>query len=70
MAAVVGQEHGVVGSHMDAVRPRILTLAPGSQKVALAIEDDHRVFTAVEDINIIVAVDADPANLLKGPAVE
>jgi hypothetical protein len=54
---------------VDTGSSRILSLAPRPQKVALAIEDDHRVLTAVEDINIIVAVDADPANLLKGLAV-
>ena len=69
MAAIVGQKHGVVWSHVDAVSPWIPAFAPGSQKVALAIEDDHRVLTAAEHINVVVAIDADPANLLEGPAV-
>jgi hypothetical protein len=54
---------------VDAVGSRILLLTPRSQKVALAIEDDHRVLTAVEHINVVAAIDADAANLLEGPAV-
>jgi len=29
----------------------------------------HRVLTAVEDINVVVTIDADPTNLLERPAV-
>jgi len=69
MAAVVGQEHRVVRRHVNPVRPRVLALTPGAQKIALAIEDQHRVLAAVEDINVVVAVDTNPANLLERPAV-
>jgi len=34
---IVGQEHRVVGRHVNAVGPRILALAPGAQKVAVAV---------------------------------
>ena len=67
--AVVGQVDRVVGSHVDAVRPRILPLAPRSDKVAGAIEHHHRVVAAVEDIDVVVVVDADCADLLERPAV-
>src|SRR5262249_31802155 len=63
------KEHGVVWRHMDAVRARILPLAPRPQEIALSIEDDHRVLPPVEDVNVVAAIDANPANLLKGPAV-
>jgi len=69
MAAIVGQKHRVVGRHVHPVRPRILALAPRAQKIAGAVEHDHRVLAAVEDIDVVVAVDTDPADLLKGPAV-
>jgi hypothetical protein len=69
MAAIVGQEHCVVGSHMDVVGPRILAFAPGMQEIALAAEDDHRVLAAIEDIDVVVAVDPDPADLFEGPAI-
>ena len=65
MPAVVGEEHRVVGRHMDAVRPRVLALAPRAQEVALAVEHHHRMVAAIEDIDIVVAVDPDPANLLE-----
>jgi hypothetical protein len=65
MPTVVGQEHRVVRGHMDTVRPRVLALAPRAQKVAVAIEHNHRVVAAVEDIDIVAGVDPDPANLLE-----
>ncbi len=69
MPAVVGEEHRVVRGHMDAVRPRVLALTPRAQEVALAVEHHHRVVAAIEDIDIIVAVDPDPADLLERPAI-
>jgi hypothetical protein len=69
MAAIVREEHRVVWRHVDAMGSRILPLAPRLQKIALSIEDDHRVLAAVEDVNVVVAVDADPANFLERPAV-
>src|SRR5215469_17885276 len=69
MAAVIGQEHRVVRRHMNAMRARILAFTPGAQKIAGAIEDHHRVFAAVEHVDVVVAVDANPADLLERPAV-
>ena len=69
MPAIVGEEHRVVGRYMNAVRPRVSALAPLAHEIALAIEDHHRVHAAIKDIDVIVAVDADPANLLEGPTV-
>src|SRR5437899_11560745 len=69
MATIVGQEHRVVGRHVDAVRPRILPLAPRAQKIAGTVEHHHRVLAAIEDVDIVVAVDADPADLLERPAL-
>src|ERR1700687_2679717 len=69
MPAIVGEKHRVVGGDMDAVRPRVSALAPRAQEVALAVEDHHRMHATIEDIDVIVAVDSDPANLLERPAV-
>src|SRR5215831_12719000 len=69
MAAVIGQEHRVVGRHMDAMSPRVLAFAPRAEEVAGAVEDHHRMLAAIEDVDIILAVDADPAVLFERPAV-
>src|SRR5215472_10587733 len=42
---------------------------PGAQKIALAIEDHHRVLAAVECVDAIVAVDTDRGDLFERPAV-
>src|SRR5262252_2240053 len=69
MAAIVGQEERIVGCHMDTVRPWILPLAPGAQKIALPIEHHHRVLAAVEHVDAILAVDPDGGDLLERPPV-
>jgi hypothetical protein len=65
MPAVVGEEHCVVLGHMNPMRPRVLSLTPGAQKVAVAIEHHHRVVAAIENVDIVAAVHPDPANLLE-----
>src|SRR5229473_1519793 len=69
MSAVVCQEHRVVGRDVDAVSAWVLCFAPGTQEVAGAVEHHHRMLAAVEDINVIVPIDADPADFLERPAV-
>src|ERR1051326_7372942 len=69
MPAIIGEKHRVVGGYMDAVRPRVSALAPGAQEVAFAVEDHHRMHAAIKDIDVIVAVHSDPANLLERPAI-
>src|SRR4051812_45420001 len=69
MAAVIGQIDRIVRPHMNAVRPRILALAPRAQEVALAIEYHDRVFPAVENIDVVVGADPDRPDLLEGPPV-
>src|SRR5260370_41979479 len=54
---------------MPAVRPRILPFPPGPQKIALAIEHHDRVFSAVEDIDIVLGVDPDRPDFLERPPV-
>jgi hypothetical protein len=69
MPAIIGQVNRFVRSHMDAMRPRILALTPGAQKITLAIEHHDRVFAAVEHIDIVLGVDPDRPDLLERPAV-
>ena len=69
MRAVIGAEDRVVGRHVHAVRARENALAPRPQEVAVPVEHDHRVFAAVEHIDIVVAVHADRADLVERPAV-
>jgi len=69
MAAIIGQKHRVIGHHVDAMRTRILALAPRAQEFAGAVEHHDRVLAAVEHVDIVVAVDTDPADFLEGPAV-
>src|SRR6202012_3403647 len=54
--------------HEDAMRAGKQTLAPGAQEIAIAVEHDHRVFAAIEHIDVVVAIDADRADLLERPA--
>src|SRR3954470_17936667 len=69
MSTVVGEEHRTVRCYVDAVRTRVLALTPLSQEVAFAVEHHHRMVSAIEDIDIVVAVDPDPTDLLERPAI-
>src|SRR5262249_29519330 len=69
MGAVVGHVEAVVGTYVNAVRAGPQPLAPGRQKIAVAIKHHHRVFAAVEGVDPILAVDADSGDFLEGPAV-
>ena len=53
---IVGAIHGIVGPDRDAVRPDEQALAPGSQKRAVAVEDDHRMLAAIEDKDAILRI--------------
>src|SRR5271165_414763 len=69
MGAVVGHVEAVVRTHVQAVRARPQPFAPGTQKIAVAIENHHRVLAAVEGVDAILAVDPDGGDFLEGPAV-
>jgi hypothetical protein len=66
--AVVGQPYRVVGRHEHAVRARKQTFAERAQEVSVAVEYDHRMLAAIEDVDVVVPVDADVADLLERPA--
>src|SRR5947209_2682975 len=69
MPAIVGQVYRLVRAHVDAVGAWILTLAPGTQKIAIAVEHHHRVVAAVEYVHVVFRVDPDRADLLERPAI-
>src|SRR5215467_9884470 len=54
---------------MDAVGARVLPFAPRAQKISCAVEHHDRMVPAVEDIDVIFAVDADRTDLLERPSV-
>ena len=65
MVAVVGQEHGVVGRHMQAVCAGKQPFAPGAQEIALTVEHHHRMFAAVEHVDVVLLVHAYRADFVQ-----
>ena len=65
MPAIIGQIDRIVRSHMDAVRPRVLTFTPGAQEFAVAIEHHDRVLAAAEGIDIVLIVNANRGDLFE-----
>jgi hypothetical protein len=63
VVGIVGQPEGLVGREMGAVRAREQAFAPRAQEIAVAIEHHHRVRPAIEDIDVVVEVDGDRADL-------
>jgi hypothetical protein len=69
VAAVVGQVEDVVGVDVQAVRARVLALAPGAQEVARAVEHDHGVLAAIEHVDVVLAVAGHRGGVLEPPAL-
>ena len=69
VVAIVGTINSIIRSHGDAVGPGEHSLAPGAEKVALAIEHDHRVLSPVEGVNVILGVGADGGNFFEAPSI-
>ena len=65
MVAVIGEPDCVVWRHEHAVGARELPFPERAQEVAVAIEDDHRMGTSIEDVDVIVLVHADAADFLE-----
>ena len=66
---VVGEPDGAVGADVDAVGAPNLSLTPRAQELALAVEDDDRMRTPVEDPHVVLRVDGDARGLDVGPAL-
>ena len=69
VVAVVGQEDGFVGAHGDAVSAGVKALAPGAQEVAVGVEHNHRMFAAVEHVDVVAGVASHRGALLEPPPV-
>src|SRR6185437_1539070 len=63
VVAIVGAPDRVIRTDMHAVRAVEQALAPGTEEVARPIEHRHRVFAAGEDVDVVLAVDADGGDL-------
>jgi hypothetical protein len=70
MVAVICQENRVVRRHVDAVGTLEDALPPRPQEISVAVEHDHRVFAAIEAVDIVVFVDPDRRDIgIEGPAI-
>ena len=69
MIAVIGAVEIVVGVDVQAVRALEDALAPGAQEIALAVEHHHGVLAAIEDVDLVLAVDGDGADVHELPVV-
>ncbi len=69
VVAVVGAVECLVRADVDAVRVPEHALAPGSKKIPLAVEHHHRVFAAVEDVDLVLGIDGDGCGVTQRPAV-
>ena len=68
VVTIVGQVERVVGTEMDPVRTVKDPVAPGAQIIAVAVEDDQRVFAAVEHVNLVPAIDGHRGDIAQAPA--
>ena len=69
VVAVVGAVERVVAVDMDAVRAAEQAFAPRAQEVAVAVEHHHRMLAAIEDIDVVLAVDGHGGDVAELPAV-
>src|SRR5436305_1749146 len=72
VSQIIGAVDRIVRPNRDAVRPSEEPFTPRSEKVAVAIEHDNRVFAAIEDEHAILRVsgnagDFGPGNLSRQP---
>src|SRR5213594_1317855 len=63
VVAVIGQPDRVVRGHVDAVRPTKHPFAPGTQKIAVPVEHDHRVLAPIERVHPVLLVDSDRSDV-------
>jgi len=68
VVAIVGAIDRVVRPHADAVGTVENSFSPGFEEISLAIEHTHRMLAAIEDVNAILPVYSDRANIAELPA--
>jgi hypothetical protein len=67
--AVVGEKYRIFGTDGCAVRALKHPIAPRAEKVAVAVEDDHRVFAAGEAIKLVFVIDCHRSDFVKSPVI-
>src|SRR5690349_13849115 len=67
--AVIGAIERVTCVDVEPVRAAEHALSPGAQEVSLAVEHHHRMFPAVENVNLVLAVHRDGGHVLERPPV-
>src|SRR5215471_500845 len=67
--AIIHTVDHIIRADMDTMRTGAEhALAPGAQEVAIAIKDNHRVLTAVEDVHVVLGVHRDASHVDELPA--
>jgi hypothetical protein len=61
--AAVGQVKGFVGTHLNSVRLLEKIMPPARDDCPVWIEDDHRIRSAIENVGVVVLINADPAHV-------
>src|ERR1700687_2155816 len=69
MVAVIGAVELIVSVDVQPMGAAKQAFAPASDKIALAVEHDHRMGAAIEDVDTVLAVDRNGSNVGEIPAV-
>src|SRR5260221_1049187 len=67
MIAIVGAAEIIVGVDVQPMRAAEQVFAPASDKIAFAVEHDHRMGAAVEDVDAVLAVHGDRSDVGEVP---
>ena len=69
MIAIIGAIEIVVGIDVQPMGAAEQPFAPAGDEIALAVEHDHRVGAAIEDVDTVLAVDRDGRDIGEIPTV-
>jgi hypothetical protein len=50
------------------MRPREQSLAPGTKKIALGVQNYHGMFAAIENVHVVVSIDRDRCDVVEHPS--
>src|SRR5258706_9318088 len=69
MVAIIGAIEIILGVDVQTMRAVEQAFAPACDEIALAVEHDHRVGAAIEDIDAVLAVDRDRCDISEIPVL-
>src|SRR5215475_12057420 len=70
VVAIISTVDGVIGADVDGMGPaREEFFTPRTQEIAFTIENDNRMLTACDQVNIVLGVDIDPCHFDIAPAL-